>query len=207
MIKVIIFDIEGVIIFVNKKEAREIIAKKHNFNQEEFEMFVKIHLKKSFKEKWNYKAFFKKLKQDLKINATPQELEKAWIESELSLSKINYPLLKTINKLRKNYKIIAATDTTNLNEKIRKKLDPNLYKNFDFVFLSHKIRKIKREPEFWKNIFKKLKKQKITPEQMLFIDDKKENLETARQFGIQTIHFKDNIKLKADLKKFKIKIS
>jgi 2-haloacid dehalogenase len=44
-----------------------------------------------------------------------------------------------------------------------------------------------------------LKKYNIRPEQSLFIDDKKENIQTAEKLGIKGIQFKDPEQLKNDL--------
>jgi 2-haloacid dehalogenase len=49
-----------------------------------------------------------------------------------------------------------------------------------------------------------LKKYNIRPEQSLFIDDKKENIQTAEKLGIKGIHFKDPAQLRRELQQLSI---
>jgi len=51
-----------------------------------------------------------------------------------------------------------------------------------------------------------LKKLGHKPEEIVFIDDMKINLEVPKNFGVKTILFKNAAQLKKDLNKFGVKI-
>jgi len=83
-------------------------------------------------------------------------------------------------------------------------------KKFDYHKLFHsklysfEVALLKPDKRVYQLILKKLNKP---PEECLFIDDHPKNIIAANELGINTIQFKDAEQLKADLKKFRIKIS
>jgi len=59
-------------------------------------------------------------------------------------------------------------------------------KNIKKRVLSYKVKSVKPEKKIYKYI---LEKHNLIPEESLFIDDLKPNIEAARAFGINTIHY------------------
>ncbi|MEG0792627.1 MAG: HAD family phosphatase [Lachnospiraceae bacterium] len=57
--------------------------------------------------------------------------------------------------------------------------------NGDGGIISYQVKQIKPEPYIYETL---LKKYNINPKEAVFLDDLKDNLETAKRFGIHTIH-------------------
>ena len=64
-----------------------------------------------------------------------------------------------------------------------------IYAVFDKLYLSDEIGQKKPDKEFFTHVIDSLG---IGPEQLLFIDDNTENIESARSLKINTIHFTNN---------------
>lgn len=90
--------------------------------------------------------------------------------------------------------IILCSDNTEFwFERQAEKLGIQKFVPNEYIFLSNRIGKNKKDPSF--EIFKKLsKKLPIHNSQFLFIDDRKKNVEIAIQFGFPSILFPSNTK-------------
>jgi|SRR3989344_4532008 len=191
MIKAIIFDIGGVIVPDLTKKVMG-LAKNKNFtkNIHKYSNYLdsgKITLSKL------EKIFNKKYEVNL-------DFRKMYLDSAKK-SKINKNILKLILKLRKNYKVIYLSNTFKEHYLIRKK--QHVYDNFLFGISSYKVKL--RKP--YRIIYKlTLRKLKLGPEECIFIDDREDNIKTAKRLKINTILFKNNKQLIKNLKKFNINI-
>ena len=203
-IKAIVFDIDGVLIYETGKEARKILAKRYNFDSKKLSEFWKRNSTKSCIGKLHYKDFFKKFVKQSKIRAKPEDLIKSWFDLRRKNSKINKPIERLIKNLRKRYILVALTNSTLLNDKV--KLRTNYYKLFNLKLISYKIGVIKPQLRIYKLLIKQLKKKGISPKQAIFIDNESRNLIPAKKLRIKTILFKNNNQLIKDLKKFGIKV-
>ena len=67
--------------------------------------------------------------------------------------------------------------------------------HFDRYFLSYEMGLVKSEPGFSLSILDDLA---VSPESCLFIDDRPENVASARNVGITTLQFQGNQKLRSD---------
>lgn len=67
-------------------------------------------------------------------------------------------------------------------------LRPELVPPFVDIFSSKKLGLSKYKPQAYQQLAKKLK---LSPQQILFTDDRIENIRAAREAGWQTIHFKN----------------
>lgn len=66
---------------------------------------------------------------------------------------------------------------------------------------------VKPDPGIYSNLYEKLAKLNINPEEAIFIDDKPANLEPAARIGINVIHYTDFESLRADIKRLGINLS
>lgn len=71
------------------------------------------------------------------------------------------------------------------------------YKNFDKLFLSHKIGYRKPDPKSYNFVIKSLK---IRPEEAIFIDDDQKNIEAANSLGLNGVLFKSENQTISDVK-------
>jgi putative hydrolase of the HAD superfamily len=76
-------------------------------------------------------------------------------------------------------------------------------KEFDGSVISYKVKEIKPEPEIYKTL---LEKYSLNPEECLFLDDRKENLEAAKKIGIDGILVEEPKKVTQELKLMQISL-
>src|SRR3989338_7011746 len=67
------------------------------------------------------------------------------------------------------------------------------------------LKKIKIQKPDKRAFLAVLKDNHLNPEEVLFVDDQRQNLDVARKLGMNTLIFKNNKKFFKDLKKFGIK--
>ena len=114
--------------------------------------------------------------------------------------KINKRLYKIARKLKeKGYKIGILSDQWELSKEAL--MPKKLNKGFNPIIISCDIGIRKPSPKIYKLLIKKLK---LSPSEILFIDNRKWNLTPAKAFGMRIILFENNKKLIRDLKKMNI---
>ncbi|MFA6258871.1 MAG: HAD-IA family hydrolase [Candidatus Paceibacterota bacterium] len=185
MIKAIFIDLDGIIIRKKEKLFSQYFSEENNipyesvleFFQNDFKKcsFGKADLKeviKSYLEKWNYKG-------------TTDEFLSFWFKRE---SEINKEILNLIDAKRKEgIKYYIATRQ----EEYRKDYTWNtlgMKDHFDGVFCTCDIGYDKCEKEYWDYVFNTLK---LLPEEIMFFDDRKENVDIAKSLGVQAFLYKD----------------
>jgi len=138
-------------------------------------------------------------------NVSREQLIKAWNAILLDFPKKRLEFLKQLQR-EKKYKLLLLSNTNELHIKW---IEENVghyfeFKNcFDGFYLSHEIGMRKPDGKVYDFI---LQKHQLQPEQVLFIDDTKENTDAAKKLGIKTWHLipgkediTDLIKTKKDL--------
>jgi epoxide hydrolase-like predicted phosphatase len=192
MIKVIIFDIGGVVLYAedslnNVFEQWGVMLGLAEGKSVEFH---NKYLDRMLVGKISAKQYFATFKKEFKIKG---DIEKLWMKIALKNIKLNKELLKIIDKLRKQYPIIVLSNVTETRSNVDTYFD--LYSHFDKAFLSYKLKMVKPSKSIYQHV---LKKMKVKPEEVLFIDDKEFNLRTARELGIRCIQFNNNAQLKTE---------
>jgi epoxide hydrolase-like predicted phosphatase len=74
---------------------------------------------------------------------------------------------------------------------------------FNKAFFSNELGFMKPDKKIYNYVLKQIK---FKPNECLFIDDKIDNIESAKSLGINTIQFKSVNQVKKDLDKFGVKI-
>ena len=146
--------------------------------------------RKNMGEVFNEICKVKRLKRDV------NELCLFYKEAYKKNKELNKEVIDLIKKLRKKFKVVCLTDTNHLHFEAHQ--EQGILDLFDEKFGSHQIGLRKKDPKTFEIILKKLK---INPEQLLFIDNNLRNIENAKSFGINIIQFKDNKQLIRELKK------
>jgi len=146
---------------------------------------------------WEYSifSFLNELEKFLKKNYTRKDLEKQIYK----IPDLDKKFLDFILLLKKDYKIILVSDIyKELGLKLRKKLK----KYFDNFIFSFEEKSKKSQEFFWEKISKKINFKDVK----IFLDDKKENIDLAKKFGIDWIIYENLEKNKNEiLKKLFIK--
>lgn len=118
-------------------------------------------------------------------------------KSFYSLVSINNEVVSYIKDLRNlGYRIILCSNAQSTF--LRKIMEDNsLNSLFDDIFISSEIKLLKDDQRFFEKVINDLN---INKEETILIDDNSKNIETARQFGIDGILFKDINSIKSILK-------
>ena len=98
--------------------------------------------------------------------------------------RLNMNMVSLIEHLKQHHRVVCGTNTIAPHYAHHRRSGD--YDCFDAVYASHIMGIAKPRIEFYTHI---LNAEEITASQSIFIDDRLENVEAARQTGIQAIHF------------------
>jgi epoxide hydrolase-like predicted phosphatase len=208
MIKALIWDIGGVIFLAKDKTKRNNRKNIHTSIQELWVLLDGIDTKNKDMLNSFKKIYFKSSRGNISkeetlirlsklLNLKKEDIKKLIIKTLEKHTVENKFVLNIIKKLiSKRYKQgILSTQWTLSNEFLISKKYNAL---FDNRVISCVDKLTKPDVKAFNLILKRLG---VLPEQTIFIDDNKENIKVAKNLGINSILFKDNKKLKKDLKK------
>ena len=129
-----------------------------------------------------------------RVTGTPADL--IWKKFYEDLQ-VDTEIIEIIKKLKQNYKIFLFSNFHG--ELLRKLLEKQKIDSlFDEIIISSEYKVVKPDPEFF-NIL--MRKAEVEKNEILFIDDKLKNIESAKKLGINTSHFQNSLQLKSDLEK------
>lgn len=121
------------------------------------------------------------------IGTTEKLIDKLYEPREIDI-------FKKLKERYKNIKIIIATNHISLVRNFIEKTFESVY--LDDILISAEMHKIKPDPEFYEFI---LKKYKIKPNELLFVDDNIDNINSAKKLGIETIKIDKNSNIFAEI--------
>lgn len=186
MIKVIAFDYADVIApsHVGKWTKKNLTPENNNY-----------HYYKKNEHKWdtgqmNLNQLYDVLSH---VTGTPNHLIWNTFYKNLEADK---DIIKIIEKLKGSYKIFLFSN--HLGELLRQLLKKQGVVNlFDEIIISSEHKLKKPDPEFFEVL---INKAKVKNNEILFIDDRLENIEGALNLGINAFHFTTSKKLKKHLR-------
>ena len=188
-IKSIIFDFGGVILNIDYNKTAEAFERLGVTNFEEMysqknadHLFSQLE-KGNINEEDFYAAFIK----SSNLTLTNHQIKTAWNAMLLDYRK---EALKTIEHIRPKYKLFLLSNTNSIHHKAFS----NVYQSFsggkhfddyfDKAYYSHQLGMRKPDKDIYELV---IKENALVPSQTLFIDDSVQNIETAKQLGLQTI--------------------
>ena len=201
MIKNIIFDLSEVIISGYHK-IEYVVAKHTDIKAEEFlkrkmetiDMFIE-----TMRGKYTEDEYLDDLMSGMDWNMSKDELKKYVREN------LNIPVqgtMEIIKKLKDNYNIILLSD--HIAEWVEYILENNSELDiFEKKYFSCDYGKLKVDEGIFEYI---LEDSNINPEETIFIDDSKENIDNAKRAGITGIVFENANQLQEELTKLNIKL-
>ena len=196
MIKLIIFDVGGVIDTFDESQYIRYISKKLGLNPREFALNLIPMLNKMDVGKMEMPMAKKMLAK--KFKTTEQKLE--WDSSFKKLNRVNTDVVKLANKLSKRYKIAILTNVSKSRHDLKMKSYLHQVK-YEALFTSCYLKMRKPDHKIYEYV---LKKMKTKPNEALFIDNLKVNTAGAAEVGIHTIQFKNYKSLVKRLKELRI---
>ena len=129
------------------------------------------------------------------------EYSQVLIEGVLNWEEILNPIEPNIELLKEfndsdAYEVYALSNFNDESYQVAKSEFPflNLFKG---EIISGQVGYIKPEPEIYQLL---LDRFELEPAETLFIDDSKENIEAAKEFGLRTIHYRNSEQLQREIK-------
>ena len=124
---------------------------------------------------------------------TPKDLEDDQIDEAWNAMLLGLPAkrLELVSRLGANHQLLVLSNTNAIHVKrFNQFLKTNTGKTdlshfFDVVYFSHEIKMRKPDAEIYQFV---LDENNLNPEDTLFLDDNKMNLEAAEELGIKTKH-------------------
>ena len=207
-IKVLLFDLGGVVIDIDPKktilelkkissntdtEFKELDYRFETFNSDLSKLFNAYE-----KGEISDQFFRDGLRSAGKFYFDDEKIDKIW---NLVIVKIHSDILELILQLKRKYSIMILSNTNSIHKNYFDKLCIDLHgktfeKLFDKVFYSFELKC--RKPD--KKIYDKVvEESKYLPKEIMFFDDMIENLIECKKMGISTYHVKSTLELKSFL--------
>ena len=193
-IKAVIVDVGGVLIYTHSREFRERWAERLNIEPLDLENLVfnsesgylSQSGQKSSDEHWQWIGHY--------FDLNPTDL-KIMRNDFFSGDKINETLLSYCCHLQKAGYSLGIISNFFDDARLLWTTRFPILQHFKYVVISSEVGCMKPEPQIYHNILHAIE---VKPEEAVFIDDFKENIEGALKVGMRAIHFntnKDTIKL------------
>lgn len=195
MIKTFIFDLGNVIVaFDHNKIVEKMQCICEHTSDEIFSKAIASEIVRDYNlGKITSEEFIDLVNGELKLEMNFEDFNRTW-----NCTFASEPIIpeRIIEKLSENYRLIILSDTNEMHFDFIKENYPILDYFDDFV-LSHKVGALKPSTEIFQIV---TEKAGCLPEECVFIDDLKINVEGARSFGIDSILFESAERLEAELK-------
>lgn len=200
-IKVIIFDLGGVVISPKVGKIFNLILNYIGVDRNQFNNFLEKHISDLTKGKKSLSDFYSDVVTRFKLKNYKAEniLNKHLELFQETIKDLDEDVLNLIKKLKENYKVICLVNAeSEVVPLVRKR---GVYNYFDKAYISTELGMEKPDPEIYYFVLQSLK---CKPEAVVFIDDRIENVGSASKIGIKSILFQDYKQLKKDLEFFKV---
>lgn len=202
MIKNIIFDLGGVLLLQNPIRGEVYLSNIFNVSLDEVKMFYENKRRDYVTGKISSVELlseFKKISRSpIPVNRLLDEFKNEYIKD---IIRINYELIELVDSLKKDFRVYIFSNTVDIHDRVVQKTA--VYSHFERVFKSYTDHIFKPEPESYKYVINKIAAK---PEECVFIDDLKTNVEGAQAVGMQGIRYENNHKLIEDLNKIGVAI-
>ncbi len=181
-IKNIIFDLGGVLINLDSSKTEECFGEKITtfFDKKINSTFFDI-LCKYERGEIKSKVFREEVSKIFGFNLSKKCFNKCW---NAMIRDMPTNRILMLLKLREKYNIFLLSNTNTIHYNYFTKQDYWESKIFKKLYFSHEVGMRKPEPEIFKLV---LNENKLKPEETLFLDDTKANIEAAQKLGINSV--------------------
>lgn len=207
-IKVLLFDLGGVVIDIDPKiaisELKKISSKtatefkEMDYRYETFNSDLSKFFNAYEKGEISDQSFRDGLRSAGNFDLDDEKIDEIW---NLVIVKIHSDILELILQLKKKYSIMILSNTNSIHKYFFNKLCSDLHgktfdKLFDNVFYSFELKCRKPDKEIYDKV---VEESKYLPREIIFFDDMKENLVECKKMGMSTYHVKSTLELKSFL--------
>lgn len=134
--------------------------------------------------------------QRLNLKLSDQDFDNGWCDLYLDVYNDMDNLLVG---LKRKYKLIGLTNTNAIHSKVWTVKYADTLQHFEKIFSSHELATRKPERKIFEIVLDYLKSK---PEQTLFLDDNQDNINGAKEIGINTILVTSNAQMMKDISQF-----
>ena len=199
MIKGILFDLGGVVVFNHLDQQLEHFAKELKINLEELKTLEEVEHEKMVLGKLSVKEFCSSIRNKFELEKDSATLVLIWERIYEETSKLNRFIIEFVRDLKKEYKMGLVSNIFDVTATFHQR--QKLFYFFKPVVLS--CRRGIAKPDI-KMYAVAIKEMELKGKEVLYIDDNEKHIAIAKEFGMKTIHFQDNDQCKIELKKMKI---
>lgn len=200
MIKAIIFDIGGVIVFNDLKTILKKFSKELKIDFEQLYDLEKQNHEKLVLGKISIKEFCSSVRSRFDLEQDSLSLLLVWERLYSENVKLNVELIEKIKSLKKTYKVGAISNMFDSTAQFHQRQKLFLFFK-PFLAISCRMGVRKEDLKLFANLISSMQ---VKGSECLFIDDNEKNLSVAKEFGMKSLLYKDNKQLFKDFKKQKI---
>ena len=200
MIKTITFDFGGVLYHYDGDVLLNALSGSSDIGLEDFRNLMAGSTldRTHFRGELKAAELLEILREEVGLSLTEEELAKAYADSV----EPNEEVFKLVRILEDDYRLQLYSDTPKiLYEKVIKNMP--IIDKFSAVTLSFELGELKDSPRGYRDV---IEKSNNAPEEIIFIDDRKEYADRARELGIKGIQFRGVKELVNSFEKLGIKI-
>lgn len=190
------FDLGGLYFEDGTKRFLEILSNKTRKTFEElYPIFREGKSLEYRKNKLSGDKFFAWASKQVNGKLSASELNQLWVSQYKEVPEVKQLVLD----LRNAGKIVTVL-SDNVPERVDYLQEKYHFKeHFDDMVLSYEVNLVKQSPEIFNLALERIKAQ---PEEAVFIDDRKDNLEVANAVGIEGILYQNSQQLRKDISQF-----
>lgn len=197
MIKLIIFDLGGILIENYDLPFFKALAEKCKKTQEEIEEKIKPLMQQSERGEITEYEFVKQFLKEMRCTTDAKEI----LKTRRAATKENPGIREFIKKIKKHYPVAFATNNAE-EEFVYNNKTFGFTKLFDYGVASYQAHARKTEPTMFEMI---LQHFNVKPEEAVFLDDSIANLKAPQELGTKTIHFTSLEQARKELEKVGIR--
>jgi putative hydrolase of the HAD superfamily len=199
MIKGIILDMGGVLL----PEDNELMLKKFSKQAKVDFKILKTMLAEENDNlvlgKVSIKEFLTRVRNRFGIEPDSFSLQNMWDKIYVESTPINFELLDKMKELKKKYRVALVTNIFDSTAQINQRR--KIFYPFKPVLLSCRIGLAKPDIKIFARAIREMG---IEGKECVIIDNNQKNIDSAKEFGMKTIFYKNNKQLFSDLKKIKV---
>lgn len=199
--KAIIFDLGNVLIHFDARRAARRFARHAEVPVKKvWQHFFTSRIEKAYtRGEITTREFFRHAKRAFNSTIDFATFSKLWNEIFWE----NRGIRTILEKLSRRYPLYLISNTNALHFNHVRREFPEIFRHFRKTFPSHWVGHRKPDPRiFWKV----LRRIRLRPEEVLFIDDMPNFVEAAKKVGMRGIRFRSNAQLKRELRKLGIEV-
>jgi putative hydrolase of the HAD superfamily len=141
------------------------------------------------------RKFYTSIREVFDVHLTPRQMHQMIVKK----MEVHKELVRFIPKLKPTKTALFTNSIGHMAVTVLHQRNFPTRKIFNRLFISSKIHLAKPDPQAYRYVITKLK---VKPEELLMVDDRRENLASAKKLGMNTLLYTTARRFKQDIKKY-----